>query len=223
MRLSTVWKAFVAMAGCATAALCLSAQTPTAGTPAPVKAEGVPPRAAPTDYQAHGEAGPVTVGAEFTGHSVATPESTLTTEDFVVIETGVYGAPGTPIKLSREDFQLRINGKKVLLPSQPFGLVVKTLKDPELEPTASETKSKTSIGTGGQGGASDPPPPYRVPDDLRHAWGQRLQKISLPEGNRTLPQAGLIYFIYRGKTEKLQSVELIYTGPTGTATLALQP
>jgi hypothetical protein len=92
-----------------------------------------------------------------------------------------------------------------------------------LEPTASEQKSKTSIGTGGQSGASSTPAPYRVPDALRHEWRQRLQKASLPGGDRALPQAGLIYFPYRGKTEKIQSLELIYKGPAGECTLALQP
>jgi hypothetical protein len=199
--------------------LCLGAQTPVA----PPKAEGLSPRAAPTDYQAQGQAGTLTIAAEFTGHSVATPEATLNSEDYVVIETAVYGPAGTRIKLSREDFTLRVNGKKNVLPSQPYGLVVKTLKDPLLEPSTAETKSKTSVGTGGQNEGNSPPPPFRVPDEVRHTWSQRLQKESLPEGDRALPVAGLIYFIYRGKTEKMQSIELTYTGAAGTATLALQP
>jgi hypothetical protein len=202
-----------------TVVLCLGAQAPVA----PPKAEGLPPRAAPTDYQTQGQAGTLTIAAEFTGHSVATPEATLNSEDYVAIETAVYGPPGTRIKLSREDFTLRVNGKKNVLPSQPYGLVVKTLKDPLLEPSAAETKSKTSVGTGGQNEGNSPPPPFRVPDEVRHTWGQRLQKESLPEGDRALPVAGLIYFVYRGKTEKMQSIELTYTGAAGTATLALQP
>ena len=43
------------------------------------------------------------------------------------------------------------------------------------------------------------------------------------EGERTLPQAGLIFFQYRGKTQSIHSIELIYAGPAGKATLALQP
>jgi hypothetical protein len=52
---------------------------------------------------------------------------------------------------------------------------------------------------------------------------QHVQKASLPEGDRILPQAGLIFFQYRGKTQSIRSIELIYSGPAGKATLALQP
>lgn len=200
-----------------TAALLMIAQEP-AATP---KLQGIPPRAAPTDYQFHAPAGKLTVAAEFTGHSVGTPEGTLTTDDFVVVETGIYGPPGGRATLSPRDFSIRVNGKKPI-PGESYGLVVKTLRDLELEPTASEQKSKTSVGTGGQG-SSEPPPPYRVPDSLRHEWRVRLEKASLPEGDRALPQAGLIYFPYHGKTEKIQSLELIYSSAAGKCTLNLQP
>jgi hypothetical protein len=52
---------------------------------------------------------------------------------------------------------------------------------------------------------------------------QRVQKATLPEGDRTLPVAGLIYFQYRGGAKGIHSVELIYDGAAGKATLALQP
>ena len=52
---------------------------------------------------------------------------------------------------------------------------------------------------------------------------QRVQKAALPIGDRSLPQAGLIFFQYRGKAQSIRSVELIYAGPDGKATLALQP
>jgi hypothetical protein len=52
---------------------------------------------------------------------------------------------------------------------------------------------------------------------------QHVQKAALAEGDRTLPQAGLIFFQYRGKRETIHSLELSYNGPAGQATLTLQP
>jgi hypothetical protein len=52
---------------------------------------------------------------------------------------------------------------------------------------------------------------------------QRVQKATLPKGDRALPLAGLIFFQYRGAAKGIHSVELIYDGPAGKATLALQP
>jgi len=210
------------------AALCLCAhgQAP-AGKDAPIEAKGIPPRAAPADYQAHAEAGSVTVAAEFSGHSLPTPQGSLTTEDYVVIETALFGPPDARLKLSSDNFSLRINGKKMPLPAQPFGLVLGSVKDPEWEPPVpAASKSKTSLGGGGkgeQGDANTPPAPVPIPIGVQRAMAQRVQKAALPEGDRTLPQAGLIFFQYRGKTQGIHSIELIYTGPAGNATLPLQP
>jgi hypothetical protein len=223
MRLSPALRIGVVIAGIC---VCVQGQN-TPSNDAQIEAKGMPPRATPADYQAQAQAGSMTVAAEFKGHSVPTLQGPLSTEDYVVIETGLFGSPGARVKLSSEDFSLRINGKKTPLPSQPYGLVVGSLKDPEWEPPVpAAPKSKTSLGGGGrgeQGEANAPPAPVQIPVAVRRAMAQRVQKAALPEGDRTLPQAGLIFFQYRGKTQSIHSIELIYAGPAGKATLKLQP
>lgn len=190
------------------------------------EAKGIPPRASPADYQAHTQVGALTIAAEFMGHSVPTPEQVLSTEDYVVIEAALFGSSESRIKLSIEDFSLRINGKKTPLPSQPYGFVIRNVKDPEwVPPDTGATKSKGSISAGGSGqnDSNSPPPPVHVPIELQRAMALHVQKASLPEGERPLPEAGLIYFQYRGKTQNIHSIELIYDGPAGKATLPLQP
>ena len=186
--------------------------------------KGMPPRATPADDQAQGQAGTLTIGAEFKGHSVPTPLAVFSSEDFVVVETGFFGPPDARVKLSVDDFSLRINAKKPL-PEQPYGVVLKSLKDPEwVPPEAAEGKaSKTSFGGGGKGDAGAPPVTPHMPMPLQRAMEQKVVKAALAEGDRALPQAGLIFFQYRGKTQSIQSMELIYSGPAGRATLPLQP
>jgi hypothetical protein len=192
-----------------------------------IEAKGMPPRAAPADYQAQAKVGAITIAAEFKGHSVPTMQGTLTTEDFIVVETALFGSPDTRVKLSSDDFTLRINGKKTPLSSQPFGMVLGSLKDPEWEPPEPPaSKSKSSVRGGGksdQGDSNAPPEPVKIPVPVQRAMGQRVQKAALPEGDRALPQAGLIFFQYRGKAQGIHSVELTYAGPAGKATLTLQP
>src|ERR1700693_5839906 len=89
------------------AALCLLAQAP--ATPGNDDASasatrGMPARATPADYQAHGAAGPLQLGAEFVQHSVPTPQGLLTTEDYVVVEAGLFGPPGSRTTLFFQDF-----------------------------------------------------------------------------------------------------------------------
>ena len=194
-----------------------------------LRAQGIPPRVSAAEYLTHQQVADVTIAAEFLGHSLPTSESILQSEDYVVVETALYGAtPDAKLKLSVDDFSLRINGKKTPLPGQPYEVVFKSLKDPELEPTAAEQKEKTnSVSTGGSGknnaDANLPPPKYHPPIALQRAWQQRVAKASLLEGERQLPQAGWIYFEYRGKAQSIHSVELIYSGPAGKLTMALQP
>ena len=163
--------------------------------------KGMPPRVGPSEYQAQAQAGAVTVAAEFMGHSVPTPEGTYTTDDFVVVEVGLFGSPQTRATLSMGDFSLRINGKKTALSSQPYELAFRSLKDPEWEPPSKpESKSKTSIGGGGGNDPNYAPALVHMPNELRRAMEQRVQRAAMLEGDRALPQAGLLFFAYRGKT-----------------------
>ncbi len=187
------------------------------------ESKGIPPRAAPRDYQSQAQAGDVTIAAEFTGHSLPTSEGPLTTEDYVAVETALFGPAGAQLKISATDFSLRVNGKKTPLPSQPYGLIVTSLRDPEWTPPEPPAqKSKTSFG-GGQENSNTPPAPVKIPVPVQRAMAQRVQRASLPEGDRALPQAGLLFFPYRGKTENLHSVELVYEGPAGKTIVKLQP
>jgi hypothetical protein len=217
MHFSSVLKTTLFAAGLLAVAPCLSAQK---------EVPGLPPRATPGDYPSQTQVGAVTIAAEFKGHSVPTSEGTLTTSDYIVVEAAFFGPPDSRLKLSVDDFSIRVNGKKVSLPAQPFGMVFHSLKDPELEPPAS-AKNKTNVNSGGAGaggGQGDPPPtPPKVPFETIRSQQQRTQKASMAEGDRLLPQAGLIYFPYTGKAEKIQKLELTYEGPAGKATFALQP
>jgi hypothetical protein len=191
------------------------------------QAKGMPPRAAATEYQAQEKAGMVTIGAEFMGHSVPTPEHTFSSEDYIVVDAGLFGPTSAHTTLSRDDFSLRINGKKVAQPSEPYELVFHSLKDPEWQPPEAPEakKSSTGLSTGGGGGQGDsaPPPPPKMPFPLRRAMEQQVQRAAMQEGDRPLPQAGLLFFQYRGKAEGIKSLELIYSGAAGKVTLTLQP
>jgi hypothetical protein len=203
------------------------------GKPEPFAAKGMPPRSTPADYLSHAQAGTVTIAAEFAGHSLPTLEgSTLSSEDYVAVETGLFGPPGARTNISIGDFALRINGRKAPYPALPYGLVASSAKDPEWEPPEKieERKAKltggadtggTSIDTSGEPKAT--PTPIKIPLAIQRGWAQRVQRVTLPEGDRALPVAGLLFFEYHGKREKILSLELIYKGPAGKANLTLQP
>jgi hypothetical protein len=224
MRFSFVYKMALIVA------LPLCGQTPVSDAKADLKLAneklGLPPRAAPTDYQAQGKAGEITIAAEFAGHSVPTPEGPLTDEEYVVVEAGFFGPPGAKLQLTEADFSLRINGNKKVQPSEPYGRVVDSVKDPEWTPPEKH-ENKTMIGgssnAGTVGGDNGAPTTPKVPFEVQRKLSLRVRKASMPVGDRTLPEAGLLYFKYRGKEKGIHSLELIYSGAAGQATIELHP
>jgi hypothetical protein len=189
-----------------------------------VRSVGLPPRLTAADYQFHVQAGSVTVAAEFVGHNVPTEEGgPYATDAYVVVMAALFGARDTKIQLANKDFSLRINGKKPPVPSQPYVLVFPTLKDPEWEPLAAEREQAMTAAAGGKAGQPQfKAAPIKMPIERRHVMEQRVLKASLPEGDRALPQAGLLFFEWRGDTKGIRSMELVYSGPGGNATLALE-
>jgi hypothetical protein len=186
------------------------------------ESKGLPPRATPGDYQAQGKAGSLTIAAEFVGHSVPTPEAIYTSDDYVIVEIGLFGP--SPVSIAPSNFSLRVNGTKKALAAQPYEMAFKTMMDPEWQPPKQEEKSKTSFGGGGQGGQdSGPPPPVHMPLEIRRPMEQRVTRAAMLEGELPLPRAGLVFFEFHGKAKNIHSVDLIYSGAAGNATIALHP
>jgi hypothetical protein len=109
---------------------------------------------------------------------------------------------------------------KCPLPSRQFALGLGSLKDPEWQPPdEGEKKSKS----GGSANGDPPPTIPHMPFGLQRTMELQVKRAALPEGDRALPQAGELFFSYRGKTTGILSLELIYDGPAGKASLTLQP
>ena len=219
------------------AAFCVCAQTPNAPAAAPVQAvggtineaQGLPPRAAPSDYPTQAKLGVITLAAEFAGHGLPTPDGPLSTDSYVVVEVAFFGPAGTRLPISFNDFSLRINNKKSATPGEPYERVGPSAKDPEWTPPEKPEKGGGGIlsggggGGGGGGGNDSSKEPPRPPAELRRAWAQRVRKAALADGERALPQDGLLYFSYGGNAKSIRSLQLIYAGAAGKATLDLQP
>lgn len=229
--------------GIATISIALFGQVPAGPTTISRDVKGLTPRTSPADYQGAAKAGMVTFAADFAGHGVPTADGVFETEFSGVVEIAVYGPAGAHLNLSYKDFSLRVNGKKAAIPAIPYEGTFNTLKDPEWVPAGEKLdtafangagggsvipgggggggRGGMSMGGGGQAGDAPPAPP-KMPMKLRLAMEQKVAKAALPEGDRPLPEAGLIFFQLSGKTSNLKSIELIYNGAAGKAVIPLQ-
>jgi hypothetical protein len=182
---------------------------------------GIPARSAPSDYPAQAKVGEVTIAAEFGEHGIPTSEGVLSSDNYVVVELAVFGPRDTRLPVSFSDFSLRINGKKNPAQAESFERAGASAKDPEWAPPEKPEKSSSTSIVGGRNDSSAPPP--GPPAELRRAWAKRVMQAAWAEGGRPLPRAGLLYFPYGGKANGIHSLELIYSGAAGKATLNLMP
>lgn len=185
------------------------------------RAGSLPPRSSPSDYQFHIQVGKVTIAAEFLGHGIPTLDGgPYTTGDNVTVETALFGPAGMHLPISYQDFTLRVNGKKTPAPGVPYLEVFKSLKDPDWEPPQA-AEAKTSITSNGNNKDAYLPKLDKMPIERLRAMQQRVKKVSMGEGDRPLPQAGMLFFEFNGEVKNIRSLELIYNGSAGKATLPM--
>jgi hypothetical protein len=204
-------------------------------TAALLGAQGTAPKTSPTDYPIHVQLDSVTLAAEYLVHSLPNAKATLIANDYLVVEAAFFGPLYSRLKMSPDNFSLRINGRGEPLTPELPGLVAQSVKFPGARPHL-ETTGSVSAGDGTV--AIGPRPPQsRFPGDgndrvaaptvtdvnQENDVEYRVRNASIPEGEHSLPRSGLLYFYYRGKTKNIHSVELFYNGPMGKATLKLLP
>jgi hypothetical protein len=201
----------------------LTAQTtPAPDAPAQRSSKGIPARRSAAEYIGHGKVGALTIGGDFDGHAIPTLESTLTAADFVTVEVGVFGAPGAHAVVSANDFSIRINGKKSPIPSEGFAALSRNLRDPTWTPPEQKEKEKSRGGINTGGAQDNTPPVIHIPPEMERSMRQQVGEAALPEGDRALPIAGLLFFKYSGQARSIHEVELVYEGPAGKGSIKLQ-
>jgi hypothetical protein len=201
-------------------------------------AQSTQPKTSAADYPVHVQLDTVTLAAEYLVRSLPTPEGTLVTSDYLVVEAAFFGPSMSRLRMSPDDFTLRINGRGSPLVTQSAGMVAQSIKYPGEHPALTAAGS-VGIGDGTvtvgprpppsqfPGDGKDRPPPGQpvtiVQKEQQDTIEGRVQSASLPEGEKALPRSGLIYFPFRGKTKNIRSLELLYEGTMGKATLKLLP
>lgn len=191
--------------------------------------ESIPARAKPSDYKVSAALGPHTIAADFLGHTIPAPEATFVAEDYIVIELAVFPAAKSDYRFDSGKFSLRINGKKPEMLSQAPGFVAASLKYPSWEQRP-RMEAAGGIGNAGvilgrdttsrfPGDRRAPTPPIGMPprqpgveiekrETLRpEEWVTKLAWEDRPVKG---PSAGLLYFPFRGKLDKIKKLELVH-------------
>lgn len=203
--------------------------------------QGTEPKPKAEDYAAHVKVGGMTIAAENMGHAVNAPQRSLVAGDFIVVEVAVYAEDNRPVAVHAAEFSLKVNGRKPLLTQSP-GMVSSSIRYPNWE------QRPTLVGTVGVGDGQvtvgAPPtvarfpgdpnarrqPIPRAPDPEDRSGVDKpspmpveevIQRCALPEGDVHPPVSGYLFFAFKGKLKSIRTMELVYEGPAGAASLSL--
>jgi hypothetical protein len=183
--------------------------------------------ASPLSFPAHGSNPTLSIGAEYLGHGVPTPQGAYIAKDYLVVGVGVF--PSARVSISNTNFTLRVDGE--LLPARSPSLVATSINTSDwhgaghsnhpadialggaplsqspLEESQNQSRSPRAPGIG------DQPLSAQKPD---RSANQAVAADALPNVTSAEPVRGLLYFHYAPKTKSgPRSVELIYDAGTG--------
>lgn len=209
-------------------------------------AAGLEPRKDAGEYPASARTETLAIGAEYLVHSLSASGQTWFVPDYLIVEVAAFPLAKGEFALNAGNFSLRINGKKTPILPQTPGIVAASLKYPDWE---ERSRVEAGAGVGGadvilgrpqpverfpgdtRPGRQRLPAPPRAPDQENPSGldkprpvsaGEAVQEAALPEGNFRGPIAGYLYFAYKGKLKSIRSLELLYSGPAGPASLQLR-
>jgi hypothetical protein len=179
-----------------------------------------------SEYPVHVRTPDVTLAADYTVRTVIAPARTVFLRDYLAVEVAIYPELGRQILASSSRFRLRINGSKGVLYPQSSGMVAASLKYADWEQRPSLVGQAGPVIIGRPPATSrfpgDPTPNPRTPlpppasgapatnANESVSDGEIITELGLRESPVTLPVSGYLYFAWKGKPEKLRTVELLF-------------
>jgi len=164
------------------------------------------------------------VGAEFLIHTIPSHNGYYLAKHFLVVDIGMFPKAGIRLKVSTNQFALRLNGASLPLLAQSPGTVAASLKYPDWG-------MPSGLSVGGSAGpvvlSTDPNPVGRFPNDPNapnapappendeNGPDYQLSLVALPDVSSDRPVRGCVFFQTDIRSKKIKSVVLEWTGPEG--------
>jgi len=165
------------------------------------------------------------VTAEFWGRTVPVKNDqgemkAVASEHHLVVEITVKTDKAHPVKLSHQQFRLRVNGAKLAIPPDPAGMAASAIYFPDWAGRQGLEAQAGPVIIG------RPRPTARFPgdpsaqgnpdaQDQGKTLADAMTAASLGEGELYSMRTGLLYFPWRGRVAKLKSLELVWAPADG--------
>lgn len=187
------------------------------------------------DSRIEGQAGELSLAAVFHYRSLNYSGRSYFLDQHLVVEVALSSAALKRLKLSSNQFHLRVNGGKAVLGAQPANLVAYAMKwrwtdrgmqaragpvifgGPPNEPRFPGDRIPAPLPRAPESQPPGAPEPIEAPP-----LGEILAQAALPEGDLLLPVGGCLYFPYEKKIKSIKKLELVFQGPDAALTLRLK-
>jgi hypothetical protein len=190
-----------------------------------------------SDYPVHAQLPQFEIGADYLVHNIPAEKRAYSADQYLVVEVAIFPGSGDRVRVSRNDFTLRVNDKKILDTVSP-GTVASALKYSGWE--RGTNMSAEAAGPGDVTGVGGVPSAVgRFPGDASSitparagqsrstadTYGgapeqnvpvdQAIANVALPDGLLKKPVKGCLFFRFDGKLKSIRSLELVYTDASG--------
>ncbi len=180
-------------------------------------------------------AGDVKLSAALNYRSLSHGGRSYFLDQHLVVEVALSSPAPKRLKLSTNQFHLRVNGGKEVLAAQPANLVAYAMKwrwtdrgmqaragpvilgGPPNEPRFPGDRTPTPLPRVPESRPAGAPEPAETPD-----LAEVLAQAAVPEGDVLLPVSGNLYFPYTKKIRSIRKLELVFQGTDGAVTLRLR-
>lgn len=169
------------------------------------------------------------VTAEFWGRTVPLKNDegqmkAVASESHLVVEAKVLAAKGQPVRVTPQQFRLRINGAKLPIPTDSPGMAAAAIQYPDWDsnrgleaqagPVIVGRRQPTPRFPGdpaerNRGNSSD------KEDAVRRSLPEAVAAASWHDGDVVTERSGLLFFGWKGKVAKIKTLELIWQGVDG--------
>lgn len=140
----------------------------------------------------------------------------VASEHHLIVEVTVKAVKGKPVKITHQQFRLRLNGAKLPIAPDTPGMAAAPIYFPEWNVRRGVEAQAGPVIIG------RPAPQARFPgdpnargnpghQDMASSLSDAMLKAALAEGELFTERTGLLYFPWSGRVAKLKSVELIWS------------
>ena len=171
------------------------------------------------------------VKGEFWGRTVPVKNDqgemkAVASEHHLIVEVTVKATKGQPVRITAQQFHLRVNGAKLAIGPDTAGMAAAAIYFPDWHGRQGVEAQAGPVIVGRPQPRprfpGDPSAPVHGAEDQGQSLAAAMTAAGLPEGEVMTERGGLLYFPWKGRVAKIKTLELLWDVDGGERVVKLR-